>query len=130
MAEKMEMARKVAVVCELLDEEEEEEKVAFDREEAEDSALRCLVEEERAGQPGERRWYVRPLNTTRPEEGEWGLLVEQMRRIDEERHFSNFRMSAARFDDLVRHIEPLLQHAPTHTVACPYPLQRDSLSRW
>ena len=46
--------------------------------------------------------------------GEWGLLVQQMRDMDEERHFQNFRMSPARFDDLLRRIEPLLQHAPTH----------------
>ena len=110
----IDMAAKMAVACELLEEEEEEEKVIFEKEVAEDLALWCLVEEEREEMA--RRWYVRPLNTTRPVEGDWGLLVQQMREMDEERHFSNFRMSAGRFDDLVRRVQPFIQHGPNHQI--------------
>ena len=35
----------------------------------------------------DRRWYVRPLNTTRDQDGEFVSLVLPMRSLDEERHF-------------------------------------------
>ncbi|KAK0136289.1 Protein ALP1-like [Merluccius polli] len=52
----------------------------------------------------DRRWYVRPLNTTRDQDGEFVSLVLPMRSLDEERHFQYFRMSAPKFDDLVSRV--------------------------
>ena len=51
----------------------------------------------------DRRWYVRPLNTTRDQDGEFVSLVLPMRSMDEERHFQYFRM----FDLLSRVIRYL-----------------------
>ena len=56
----------------------------------------------------DRRWYVRPLNTTRDQDGEFVSLVLPMRSLDEERHFQYFRMSAPKFDDLVSRVIPYL----------------------
>ena len=36
-----------------------------------------------------------------------------MRGMDEEKHFEIMRMSASRFDDLLRCVAPLIEHAPT-----------------
>ena len=52
----------------------------------------------------DRRWYVRPLNTTRDRDGEFVSLVLPMRSLDEERHFQYFRMSAPKFDDLLSRV--------------------------
>lgn len=84
----------------------------IEAEEEEDLLLRLALHEQHKKQ--RRRWHVRPLNTTRAQQGEYSLLVRQMRDMDEERHFGYFRMSAARFDDLARRIMPYVQHAPTH----------------
>ena len=110
---------KVAAVCSVLkvmEEEEEEEMMLEEAEENEDFfALLRAIEEAKTGETSVRRWCVRPLNTTRQEDGVYTTLVLKMRRMDEQMHFSIFRMSAGRFDDLLRRIEPFIQHAPTHS---------------
>ena len=40
----------------------------------------------------DRRWYVRPLNTRRDQDGEFVSLVLPMRSLDEERQFQYFPM--------------------------------------
>ncbi|CAM4735700.1 unnamed protein product [Leuciscus chuanchicus] len=62
-----------------------------------------------------RRWYVRPLNATRQIDGEYSVLVKEMRAMDEQMHFGYFRMSAQRFDDLLHRIRPYMDHKRTHT---------------
>ena len=60
----------------------------------------------------DRRWYVRPLNTTRDQDGEFVSLVLPMRSMDEERHFQYFRMSAPKFDDLLSRVIRYLPDSP------------------
>ncbi len=61
-----------------------------------------------------RRWYVRPLNQNRDQDSEYFRLIRPMRVIDKEYHHAYFRISRDRFDDLLKKVEPLITHAPTH----------------
>ena len=62
-----------------------------------------------------RQWYVRPMNTTRRLDGEFFRLVLRLRQLDPERHHTYFRMSVAKFDDLLLRITPHIQHANNHS---------------
>ncbi|KAL2086109.1 hypothetical protein ACEWY4_017168 [Coilia grayii] len=61
-----------------------------------------------------RRWGVRPLNTTRIQDGEFVSLVLPMRQQDEEKHFEYFRMTAETFDHLLDRVVPFIQHPACH----------------
>lgn len=60
------------------------------------------------------RSYVRAINLRRMLDGEFQKLVMPMRTLYPEEHFAYFRMTPARFDDLLRRVEPYLHHPPTH----------------
>lgn len=62
-----------------------------------------------------RRWSVRPVNRNRATHGEFAL-VREMRLKDPDYHFGYLRMSAQRFDDLLRRVSPLIQHRNTHEI--------------
>ncbi|XP_053283259.1 uncharacterized protein LOC128444682 [Pleuronectes platessa] len=62
-----------------------------------------------------RRWTVRPPNADRSVMGEFSVLVKPMRTLDEGMHFGYFGMSAHRFDELLRRVEPLVRHERTHS---------------
>lgn len=74
-----------------------------------------LHRKQKRRQRSRRRWSVRPLNTSRLEDGEFYSLVQPMREIDDERHFQYFRMSAGAFDDLLRRVAPHIQHKRSHS---------------
>ena len=54
------------------------------------------------------------LNHNRAKDGEFSMLVQEMRAIDKEKHHQYFRMSAAKFDFLARSIGECIQHQRTH----------------
>ncbi len=62
-----------------------------------------------------RKWCVRPLNGTRTKDGEFSMLVQEMRAMDEEKHHQYFRMSAGKFDFLASIIGERIQHQRTHS---------------
>lgn len=58
---------------------------------------------------------MRPLNVSRPFDGEFRSLVVPMREMDVERHFQYFRMSAATFDNLLGRIAHRIGHVASHS---------------
>ena len=83
---------------------------------AEEEAVLLLLRRRRRRRERERRrqWYIRPLNTTRRVDGEWYRIIQRMSLINSERHHQYFRMSVAKFDDLVRRVSPHIQHGSNH----------------
>ena len=79
--------------------------------EEEEIILSALLLDEQGGREP-RRWCVRPLNLEREVKGEF-TLVADMRAMDPKQHFHYFRMSSARFDDLLRRVGPFIQHDPS-----------------
>ncbi len=63
-----------------------------------------------------RLWSVRPINRSGQEQGNKRCVrVDQMREMNEERHFQYFRMSKYHFDDLLHWTTPCTQHQNTHS---------------
>ena len=60
------------------------------------------------------RRYVRELNLTRTLNGEYVTLVQEMRELDEERHFMYFRMSFRRFQDLLERVRKEITYPKNH----------------
>ena len=58
--------------------------------------------------------YVRPLNWSRNEDGEFHRLIRQMREIDPQRFFKYFRMDPEDYDDLLKKVQDKLTRFPTH----------------
>lgn len=55
------------------------------------------------------RWWVRPINTRRAEQGASVNLVQEMRYEDDESFFNFTRMTFVQFDELLRLIGPKIQ---------------------
>ena len=63
-----------------------------------------------------RQTYVRGINRKRAMEGEFIKLVLPMRTLYPDDHFDYFRMTASRFDDLLRRVGPKIIPAGTHRI--------------
>ena len=63
-----------------------------------------------------RRWSVHPRNQSRPRTSEYSSLIRPLRDIDKEMHFRHFPMSAGRFDDRIRRVQPHIRHTGTHSM--------------
>ena len=54
---------------------------------------------------GQRRPYIRKVNASRCQRGEYYALIQELRDIDAERHHQYFRMSKEQFAELLKCIE-------------------------
>uniref|UniRef100_A0A1A8PU22 DDE Tnp4 domain-containing protein n=1 Tax=Nothobranchius pienaari TaxID=704102 RepID=A0A1A8PU22_9TELE len=70
-----------------------------------------------------RRLWVRPFNRLRSEQGDFHLLVAELR-LDAKRHHEYFRMSAEQMDELLSILGPELQKQSTNYRAAIEPKQR------
>ena len=94
------------------------------------SFFNMLLERRQRRRREKRRWYVRPLNVSKEAKGEFHSLVNDTRMLqDDEFYFRYFRMSPARFDDLLRRISPFITHQGTHHTPVS-PAERLSLERY
>lgn len=62
----------------------------------------------------QRKFYVRPLNISRFNDGEFYKTVKKMRQLDPAKHFEYFRMDCASFDSLLELVAPFIYHKPNH----------------
>lgn len=65
------------------------------------------------GSKRSRRYWVRPINTSRRIESEFFRLVLEMKGSDPEAFFRYMRMDAASFDELVEILRPRIQRQRT-----------------
>ena len=56
-----------------------------------------------------RRWWVRPINERRKEQGDYENLVQEMRLNDVEMFFNYTRLTVEQFDCLLKLVGPSLQ---------------------
>lgn len=61
-----------------------------------------------------RRWWVRPINQKRYEQGDGDHLIEEMRLYDTEVHFQYTRLTIEGFDNLLRIVGPKIEKKSTH----------------
>lgn len=61
----------------------------------------------------ERRWWVRPINKKRKEQGFADQLVQEMRLNDDESFFNFTRLTMSSFDELLQLVAPILIKEPT-----------------
>ena len=60
--------------------------------------------------------YIRKINISRPIDGEFHLLVKELREMDQELFFKYFRMNSQRFDQLLLLIKSKIDHNYTHQI--------------
>ncbi|KAH6932021.1 hypothetical protein HPB50_002515 [Hyalomma asiaticum] len=58
--------------------------------------------------------YIRELFDKRPHLGDYHQLVQELRQADPEYHFKYFRMTKAKFDELLNLVYERIIHAPNH----------------
>lgn len=76
-------------------------------------------------QQRKRRWWVRPINQFRLEQGDGNHLIEEMRLSDTEVHFQYTRMTRVVFDELLTKVGPKIEKLATY---CREPISaRDKL---
>ena len=83
--------------------------------------LALLLARRRKKRNNKTRSYIRPLNSLRNVRGEYAILVNDLRSMDEERHFQFFRMSKERYNDLLRRLKEKLTFGKNHR----YPISAD-----
>jgi len=60
-----------------------------------------------------RRWWIRPINQRRNEQGDGKQLINEMRFLDAESHFKYCRMTIDVFDELLSIVGPTIQKTLT-----------------
>jgi hypothetical protein len=62
----------------------------------------------------QRRWWVRPINQHRNNQGDGENLINEMRLQDVESHFKYCRMTIDTFDELLAIVGPTIQRMQTN----------------
>lgn len=61
-----------------------------------------------------RRWWIRPINQKRHEQGDGNHLIEEMRLYDTEVHFQYTHLTIEDFDNLLHIVGPKIEKISTH----------------
>lgn len=61
-----------------------------------------------------RRWWVRPINQRRNDQGDSEHLIQEMRLLDVDSHFKYCRMTIDVFDELLKIVGPAIQKMRTN----------------